>query len=145
MADLNALILNEANGEITIAVGATGRFTFILNSSAALVPGTDMAVFGIGQRNGSQRPYTYGKVFRKDLPIEVDAAGTYFVTVALTNADTRALTPGKYYWDITVVTDPVLDSSNLVKVDESTDNVYPIYASTGNLPGITILGGVPIV
>lgn len=145
MSELNALFLDEGTGTITIAAGATGWFIFLLDTTAALNTDTDRAILGVGSRNGSARPYSYTRVFRKDFPLLRDSAGQLYVRVALSNADTRSLSPGKYYWDLTVATDPARDAAGNAVVDETTDHVYPIYAGTGTLPTLTIDGGVPIV
>ena len=145
MPELNALVINETTNEITIPSGATGWFIFWLDTDATLDVDVDKAVLGIGRRDGSSRPYSYTNSFRKDFPISRDGEGKLYVRVELTNADTRTLVPGKYYWDITIVTDPNLDDDGHVVVDENTDHVYPIYAGTGALPACTIMGGVPIV
>jgi hypothetical protein len=145
MPELNALSIDEATGAITIPVGATGRFIFFISTTATLDANADRAVFGVGTRSGASASPRYSLVFRRDYPIEVDADGKYFVNVLLSNAETRGLQPGAYYWDMTIVTDPQTNDKGEAVTDEPTDDVYPVYATAGALPTFTVLGGVPIV
>jgi hypothetical protein len=145
MPELNALLINESTKEVSIPVGATGWFIYFLDTTATLVPGTDIAIFAVGSRSGSAGGYRYASIFKKIFQIEVDAEGKYFVKVVFTNAETRGLAVGSYFWDITVVTDPALNDAGEPYVDENSDQVYPVYAVTGTLPPFIVKGGISIV
>ena len=146
MPEFNALALDESTRSISLPIGATGWFIFFLDTEVELNIETDRAVFGMGSRSGSSiASYQYSLVLRKDYAIQRDATGQYYIKVEFENADTRNLSVGKYYWDITIVTDPSLADNGFAVADESSDEVYPIHAVKQEFPTFTLLGGVPIV
>ena len=144
MATLNALILDEATGRITIPAGGTGSFTarLIAPDGVTLDTKTDVAVLGIGtaDENG-----VFKAVHQQEYPLTY-SGGMYVVDVVLDNQSTRKLLPGKYNWDLTIVTSPARDpvTGNVI-TDAATDNVYPVYASAGKLPEFRVKGAVPVV
>lgn len=146
MAELNALTMDIATGAVSIPVGATGWYIVMLNTTASLDIAVDKAILGVATRTGASPTYRYTQVFRRDYPIQVDAEGKFYVKVELSNAETRVLNPGSYYWDLIIVTDPAEDPvTGKAIVDETTDKVYPVYAVAGALPSFLITGGVLIV
>ena len=142
---LNALILNESTGRITLPVGGTGFFTIELTppTGVTLDTATDKAVFGIGSIAPASNVFHYESIFRKTYPIS-KSGEAYSVLVELTNADTRAFMPGEYVWDITVITGADIVNGQAVANDAG-DNVYPVYATEGNPPKFIVKGAVPIV
>lgn len=144
---LNALILNEGTGRITLPVGGTGFFTIELTppTGVTLDTATDKAVFGIGSiaEKPASNVFHYESIFRKTYPISKNG-DTYTVLVELTNAETRAFMPGEYVWDITVITGADIVNGQAVANDAG-DNVYPVYATEGNPPKFIVKGAVPIV
>lgn len=126
VSELNALQINESNGNIVLACGATGYFQVDIETDGELDPASDVAVFAIARARSS----SYTTVFRKDYPIEKTAEGAYSVIVSLANEDTREIAPGNYVWTLILVTDPGRDETGQVIVNSRTDGVYPLWAGS---------------
>jgi hypothetical protein len=63
-------------------------------------------------------------VLCKPVPIEQGWAN-----VRLCNHDTRDIPPGRYRWNLRIVTDPVFDDDGKVRVDACTSDVVTVFDS----------------
>ncbi len=65
-----------------------------------------------------------------ELLLEKDGEGNPVgkAQIRLCNADTRDLRPGRYRWQMRIVTDPARDAEGNVIADECTDNVVSVFS-----------------
>lgn len=124
---LNAILINEASGDIVIACGATGYFKVIIETDGEFNTETDMGVFAVGRKDGNRLKQAYTTVVRRHFPIQREDDGTYSVTVEIANEDTRDIAHGSYVWTLILVTDPEYDEHGQVIVADREDRVYPLY------------------
>lgn len=127
---LNALT-NPSGNTLAIPVGASGMFEYHFFAVDSTLEGNDI-IFVVFKKDFTQNKYPS---LRKDFSITKVADGTsttpteYSVTCNLLNTDTEKLNPGSYYWDL------------IIKIDsEDSDDIYPIFATTGSYPEFVAKG-----
>lgn len=135
MSSPNALMLNPSSGTIVLPVGGTGGFVakLKLSNGAEIDAQNDVVIFAVSKQKDIFAKSHHAEVIWKELPIVSEDNG-FSVRVNITNSDTRNLSPGKYVWDLTLVTDPERDENNKVIVQDDSDTVVPIFARSGRLP-----------
>lgn len=135
-----SLTLDESTGAIRLPIGGTGGFVarLVLKDGVQLDTENDVVLFAVSRsRDISVRAHN-AAIILKELPILLDENEEPFVQIDFYNADTRGLTPGRYVWDLTLVTDPERDSNGAVIVEDNSDNVIPIFAKNKELPTFTL-------
>lgn len=120
---LNAISINEATGDITLACGATGYFKIEIQTDGVFDTDKDVGVFAVARKRQS----SYTTIFRRHYPIVSEAEGLYSITVDIANEDTREIAPGSYVWTMLLVTGPEYDENEQVIVEDRLDGVYPLY------------------
>ena len=105
---------NTETNAIKMAVGDTGGFS--VRVSWDRLSNGDVILFAIFD------PGADGDLLCK--PIEIEDGRAY---VRICNHDTRDIEPGRYKWNLRIVTSPVRDEEGNVRVDECTDDVITIF------------------
>ncbi|MEF9895075.1 MAG: hypothetical protein RR893_12305 [Clostridia bacterium] len=130
------LMVDPVNYDITIPCGDTGVFVVTLTNldgTPRTTPFNGAAVFSICEVS----PTSKTKTERAKFPV---AIVDNTATILITNAFSRDLKPGVYYWDARIVTDPEYDTDGNVKCGDITDEVHSLLAwRAGGMPKFTVL------
>ena len=126
--------IDGASKKIVMPIGDTALLVIDLmdeNGEPLTTPLSGVAVFAVCKKTTTR----YTTVLQKPVEI-VDNT----VTVHIANADTEALDPGDYCWDVRVLTDPETDneSGNTVESD-AVGEVHSLFA-LGGMPTFTLTG-----
>ena len=123
-----SILVNGETRQITMPVGDTGTFVIELDVTE---PVSGLAVFAICKKTTSR----YETVHQDAVEV-VDNS----VTIYMKNADTEALAPGEYFWDVRILSDPETDAEtgNTVETD-AIGTVTSLFALEG-LPKFTLVG-----
>lgn len=116
--------LNRETLEITCPSGDTGLLLVkITGTEGVPLPGLldGVAIFAVAQKVGTGA--SYSTTSARPVKIVDNTA-----TINITNAFSRVITPGNYYWDIRIVTDPEYDGDGNVLCEDDTDEVHSLYA-----------------
>lgn len=105
---------DAAENEITMPVGDTAEI-YISIDWHKLAPG-DVVIFGLSSKKSGE------DIFRKAAEIVEGKA-----VIRLCNADTRDLPPGKYLWQLRIVTNPARDEEGNVIADDCGDDVISVF------------------
>jgi hypothetical protein len=105
---------NTETNAIRMAVGDTGGFSVRVEWDR-LAKG-DVILFAIFD------PSADGDLLCK--PVGIKDGRAY---IRLCNHDTRDIEPGRYKWNLRIVTSPVYDDDGNVRVDECTDDVITVF------------------
>lgn len=130
-----SLTLNPESYEIRCPTGDTGLLLVEFNDGDGQPlpqPLDGVAVFAVCQQiNGA-----YAPVKERIVDLVNNTA-----TVNITNAFSRAIPAGNYFWDIRVVTSPVIDEDGNVRTDADSDEVHSIFAgSATGMPKYVVPG-----
>lgn len=89
----------------------------------------DAAVFAIYNSNSGE------DVLKKNVQILNGMAD-----IRLSNADTRDLMPGKYNWNLRLVSDPAYGADGEIIVDEASDDVVTVFGpEKSSIPKFTLV------
>lgn len=109
-----AFKFNKTNYEISMPPGDTGDLHIDVEWKSGNVD--DAAViFGVVDKNG------------KDLIVKAGDLADGKAHIRLCNHDTRDLEPGRYKWQLRIVTSPARDENGNVIADECSDNVISVF------------------
>ena len=123
-----SILVNGETRQITMPVGDTGTFVIELDVTE---PVSGLAVFAICKKTTSR----YETMFQKTVEV-VDNS----VTIHMQNADTEALAPGEYFWDVRILSDPETDPETGKTVEtDAIGTVTSLFALEG-LPKFTLVG-----
>lgn len=104
---------NESDRSVQMACGDTANIWVEIEWDR-LAPG-DVILFAICERSGEDKLVK---------PIEIEDGQAH---IRLCNHDTRDIEPGRYRWNLRIVTSPVYDEDGNVRVDECTDDVITVF------------------
>lgn len=107
--------MDEKTGNITMDAGDTGDVNVEVEWED--LKDGDVVVFAVFD------PAAKGDLLRKAAEF-VDGSAH----VRLANRDTRDIEPGRYKWNLRLVTDPAYDEDGNVRADEDSDNVITIFS-----------------
>lgn len=143
----NALIVDASTNTITLPIGGTGSFIANIKTSDGITldPNSDVVLFALSDPAWIGSKQHNAAILRKLLRIETNESDELYVQVSFVNADTRAMKPGDYVWDLTLITSPEYDIEGYPIVENDSDNVIPIFARSGKLPTFTLRGVSVIV
>ena len=116
--------LDESSRAITMACGDTANFWADVEWDR-LAEG-DVLLFAIFDPDE-------GDLLVK--PVEIEDGQAH---IRICNHDTRDIEPGRYKWNLRLVTSPVYDEEGNVRVDECTDDVITVF---DNPPSIRLARG----
>lgn len=123
-----SLLVNAETREIRMPIGDTGIITINLDVTGVV---SGLAVFAICKKTTSRYETMRQKV--------VEVVGNS-VTIYMKNADTEALAPGEYFWDVRILTDPETDPETGKTVEtDGIGEVVSLFALDG-LPKFTLVG-----
>lgn len=136
----NALSVDPTTGAIVLPVGGTGSFIahIVQGEGVEIDPQNAIVIFAVSDMRWVGTQQHRAEIIKKELDILTNEEDGLYVQVNLENADTRNLKPDTYCWDLTLVTDPERDEEGNVIVEDSGDNVIPIFARSGSLPKFTL-------
>ncbi len=109
-------VFDENSRAITMAAGDTADIAVYVNWDR--LSAGDVLLFAVFD------PAQSGDLICKPVAIEDGQA-----RVRLCNHDTRDIEPGRYKWNLRIVTSPDLDESGNVRADECTDDVLTAFDS----------------
>lgn len=107
---------DEKTRAITMAAGDTADIAVYVNWDR--LSAGDVLLFAVFDPNED------GDLFVKQAEIEDGQAH-----VRLCNHDTRDIEPGRYKWNLRIVTSPAMDESGNARADECTDDVLTAFDS----------------
>lgn len=107
-------IFDESTRQITLPCGDT--FDIRINVDWDALAENDAILFAI-----------YDKGTGEDLLVKTAEIEGGEAHIRLCNHDTRDIEPGKYRWNLRIVTDPERDESGNVRVEDCTDNVITVF------------------
>lgn len=105
---------DEESRAITMAAGDTANLWVDVEWDR-LAPG-DVLLFAIFD------PAAAGDLVCK--PVEIVDGQAH---IRICNHDTRSIEPGRYRWNLRLVTSPIYDEEGNVRVDECTDDVITVF------------------
>lgn len=118
------LKLDPDNLAITCPQGDTGLVLVKLTDpdGAPLPPIDGVAVFAVAEK--ARVGVGYIQRSWRAVPIVDNTA-----TILITNAMSRRLEPGEYFWDVRIVTDPEYNEDGDVIAEDDSDEVHSLFAA----------------
>ena len=105
---------DEATHAITMAAGDTANM--LIHVEYKELSAGDVLVFAIFD------PSDLNDIVRKTVEIKDGIA-----RIRLCNHDTRDVEPGRYKWNLRLITSPIYDEEGNIRVDECTDEVITVF------------------
>lgn len=124
-------VFDESNNQISMPPGDTGNLWIEIDWTA--LSDGDAVLFAIVDRNGNDL-----MVKSAEITTRVDADDNVIGTahIRLCNHDTREIEPGRYYWQLRVVTNPGKGENGELVADDCSDNVVSVFE---NMPSFRLV------